>query len=112
MSLSGLYSQHDASDEQIAFVSERASSNKGHKREFYTDRSGKGGGAEIVRKDVILVNKFFKKIYGNVDQKSASSKSSNAFTDDNFHSSYGDEADTYETIGKQGMKLFLFLVFR
>ena len=93
----------------MAFASERISSNEGMKRNVNTERSVKDGGAEIVRKDVILMNKVFKKIYGNVVENSASSESSTAFEDNgNFHSSEGDEADTFATIGKQGMK-FSFL---
>ena len=90
----------------MAFTSKRISSNEGTKRNFHTERSVKDGGAEIVRKDVILMNKFFKKIYGIVDEKSASSESNTAFEhNNNFHSHYGDEADTFATIGKQGMKI-------
>eukprot|EP00112_Aurelia_sp_Birch-Aquarium-sp1_P016710 Seg381.27 transcript_id=Seg381.27/GoldUCD/mRNA.D3Y31 product="Anti-sigma-I factor RsgI6" protein_id=Seg381.27/GoldUCD/D3Y31 len=101
----GLYSQHDANDVQMSLISERMSSNEGTKREFHTEQSVKDGGTEIVRKDVILLNKFFKKIYGNVDENSASSESNTAFADnDNFHSYHGDEADTYETIEKQAKR--------
>ena len=57
---------------------------------------------EIVRKDIILMNKIFNKFYGNV-YKNRESYFMKAYPDsDHFNSYYGDEADTYETSTRSG----------
>eukprot|EP00795_Rhopilema_esculentum_P004379 gene4379-20601_t len=57
---------------------------------------------EIIKKDIILMNKIFNRFYGNV-YKNRESYFMKAYPDsDHFNSYYGDEADTYETSTRSG----------
>ena len=52
---------------------------------------------DITRKDIILMNKLFNRVYGNKYEQFADSKFMNAYPDNNhFNLYYGDEANFFE----------------
>ena len=93
-SSAGLYAEkkHDEEDVIYTKIAGRAS-----KKERIFKKPGQQIRPEIIRKDMILMNKVFNKVYGDAYKHFADSNFMEAFPDiDNFNSYYGDEADTYE----------------
>ena len=93
--LAGIYNKEIHNEENALFYSKKKAVSK--KERIFKKPIPKLH-PEIIRKDIILMNKVFKRVYGDDYKSNAGSRFMKAFPDiDHFNSYYGDEADTYES---------------
>ena len=103
----GIYNRICHSEEDAVYTSDsKRVSKKG--RIFRIPR--KFQRPEIIRKDIILMNKVFKRVYGDTYKNFAESNFMKINPDiEHFNSYYGDEADSFEA--SKGLLIFLLISF-
>ena len=104
----GIYNKIHPSEGDAVFT---LKSKKVFKKERIFKLERKHQHPEIIRKDIVLMNKIFNRVYGNTYKKFSESNFMKVYPDiDHFNSYYGDEADTFEI--SQGWFLsMLFVLF-
>ena len=104
--VTGTYNKICRSEEDAIFTS---NSKRVSKKERVFKITRQFQHPEIIRKDMILMNKVFKRVYGETYKNFAESNFMKVNPDiEHFNLYYGDEADSFET--SEGLLIFLLSV--